>query len=156
MKVTSDIERALLSDPKSRGAIESANNQRNISYYATALRGELEANIRASNIPSGVKEALINGITVQITSAFTATVSINAVRPSIYETLGVGEGKGDLVLIYNDGAKIKPGAIAYNEFVYIPIGKIPGFANHPAGKYLEATKFIFESSHPGCHVTIVK
>lgn len=128
-----------------------------IRKLATALKRELQVQIQGADMPEGVKNALLNSISISVMPPDRAIISIKTMRPSIYSSLGWG-GDADLALVYDQRKQIKSSAVYYNknDGVFIPIGKIPGFARSYANNYLSKTANAFMAKHPECIVTVSK
>lgn len=129
----------------------------NINILVADLETELRSQIQNASMPEGVKNALLNSISISIMPPYRAVVSIKAMRPSIYNSLGWG-GEVDLALIYDQRKRIKPSAVYYNadDGVFIPIGNIEGFSRSYTNNYLQKTANTFMVRHPECIVTVSK
>ena len=121
------------------------------------LASDLRQMINSSDMPGGVKSALANSVSVSGVNPYGGTVSVSAIRPSIYSSIGL-YGSVDLAIIYDSRKRIKSGAIYYNNNTreFIPIGRIEGFARAYNTNYLERTASAFMAKHPDCTVTVSK
>lgn len=126
---------------------------KSIGFYAAALQSELITHISGADMPGGVKNALINSISVAVLDAQRAVVHISAPRMSIYEN-----GSADLALVYNQRRRIKRSAIYFNKEknIYIPIGRLESWARPYSNNYLENTASDFMGAYPECTVTLSK
>ena len=126
---------------------------------ANALARDLRQMINSSDMPGGVKNALVNSISVSGVNLYGAVVSVSAMRPSIFAPLGMKKyGDVDLAIIYDKKKALKKSAVYYNSETHerIPIGRIPGFANPYNTNYLQKTADAFMAKHPDCTVTVSK
>lgn len=130
-------------------------NTPDIRILAAELRATLENNIDSSVKYGAVAAAIKGSIFVHISSAYTASIVCNAIKPSIYNSVGLNGGSVNLTEAYNYGS-----AIHGNPYFFRPgsggfyLKSKPGFAVHEAGHFLEKTAAQFMATHPDCTVSV--
>lgn len=130
-----------------------------IRTLVNGLKSELMSQIRNADMPEGVKNALLNSISFIIHGDDRATVTVRAMRESIYAPIGLYTDPVDLALIYDKRNRIKSSAVFYDHAdskLFIPIGRIEGFAQSYQNLYLRKTANAFMAKHPECIVTVSK
>ena len=148
------------SEIENASKLANSEDSKTAHYFAPLLQAELISQIESADMPAGVKNALKNSISITFIGSDRATISISAIRPSIYSPVGLYPEGADLALIYDKRKKIKKNAIFYNpndpDMGVIPIGRIPGFARGYLTNYLTKTANAFMGKHPECIVTVSK
>lgn len=134
-----------------------AGNVKEARALANELAADLRQMISGSDMPGGVKSALINSVSVSMVNLYGAVISVSAIRPSIFASIGL-YGSVDLAVIYDKKSALKKSAVYYNKETHerIPIGLIQGFARAYNTNYLERTASAFMAKHPDCTVTVSK
>lgn len=135
----------------------AANDKSNINKLAGQLRKVLEAEIDASPLYGGVKEAIKRGLYIQPVSTTVAYIIASAIRPSIYQSVGIaGAGSVNLAAAYNDGWSIGGEHLFYDKskgFAFY-LNDHPKFATHEATNFMQNAANSFMLMHPECEVIV--
>ncbi|MBE5927600.1 MAG: hypothetical protein E7270_11655 [Lachnospiraceae bacterium] len=133
-----------------------------ISTLTAELRAYLYQEIQGADMPSGVKNAILNnGIAVEITSSTTAIISVMVEKVTIYANAFPNTESVNLAALYNYGWKIGKDAFYYpnkgsnaQPHWGFYLNKVPEFASHPATNFAQKAAQKLMAKHPGCSVTV--
>lgn len=128
-------------------------NQESMHSIAFELQRVLENNIDATVKHQAVAGIIKSSILVRVLGDNHAVITLHAVRPSIYNEVGINGGYADLVDVYNYGSHIR-----HNPYFFKPGSKgfylkDKGFS-FEGGYFLEKTVADFSASHPDCNVSL--
>lgn len=126
-----------------------------IGMLVAELRIMLMRNIDSSIKYGAVAAAIKSSVSVYTTSATSAVIRCDTVRPSIYASVGLG-GAADIAAVYNYGSTLGKNAYFFKEGVggfYLKDRE--GFRVHDAGHFLEKTASEFMGRHPECTVSVI-
>ena len=150
------IDSASASNILKKHGVDTEYTGANIDTLASQLRAILEDCIDETVMYEEVAAAIKHSVFVFVNSSHSATIVASALRPSIYNSVGLNGGYVDLVDIYNDGSELKKNPYFFDDSGGFYLREREGFRIHKAGHFLEKAAKKFMSLHPECTVRVYK